>query len=34
LLTVRPEAVAAFGRHARQLAERGVVVRVDAEPHL
>ena len=34
LLTVRPEAVATFGRRARQLAERGVVARVDAEPHL
>jgi primosomal protein N' (replication factor Y) (superfamily II helicase) len=34
LLTIRPEAVAAFGRRARELAERGVVARVDAEPHL
>jgi primosomal protein N' (replication factor Y) (superfamily II helicase) len=34
LITVRPEAVAEFGRAVRVLAERGVVTRVEAEPHL
>ena len=34
LVTVRPEAVAEFGRAVRVLAERGVVTRVEAEPHL
>jgi hypothetical protein len=34
LVTVRPDAVPAFGRAVRDLAARGVVTRVDAEPHL
>lgn len=34
LLTVRPEGVPSFGRAVRRLAERGVVSRVEAEPHL
>jgi primosomal protein N' len=34
LVTVRPEQVAEFGRTVRELAERGVVTRVEAEPHL
>lgn len=34
LITLRPSDVAAFGRSARVLAERGVVARVEAEPHL
>jgi primosomal protein N' (replication factor Y) len=34
LLTVRPERVAAFGAAVRELAERGIVSRVEAEPHL
>ncbi|HEX5950939.1 MAG TPA: hypothetical protein VFZ96_08045 [Actinomycetota bacterium] len=34
LLALEPGRVAAFGRAARALAERGVVTRVEAEPHL
>jgi primosomal protein N' (replication factor Y) len=34
LLTVRPERLEEFGRAVRALAERGVVTRVEAEPHL
>lgn len=34
LFTLRPTDVAAFGRAARTLSERGVVTRVEAEPHL
>lgn len=34
LLVIDPEAVAAFGRLARELAARGVIQRVEAEPHL
>ena len=34
LLALEPGRVAAFGRTARMLAERGVVIRVEAEPHL
>jgi primosomal protein N' (replication factor Y) (superfamily II helicase) len=34
LVTVRPEGVATFGRAVRDLAERGVITRVEAEPHL
>lgn len=34
LLALEPGRVAAFGRAARALAERGVVARVEAEPHL
>ncbi|HEU4355475.1 MAG TPA: hypothetical protein VFT27_07795 [Actinomycetota bacterium] len=34
LLALEPESVAPFGRAARALAERGVVTRVEAEPHL
>jgi primosomal protein N' len=34
LITVRPDAVQAFGRTIRGLAVRGVVARVEAEPHL
>ncbi|MFB3738577.1 MAG: hypothetical protein ACE14W_06395 [Candidatus Velamenicoccus archaeovorus] len=34
LLALEPAAVAAFGRAMRDLAERGVVTRVEAEPHL
>ncbi len=34
LVAVRPEAVSAFGRTIRELAEAGVVTRVEAEPHL
>jgi primosomal protein N' (replication factor Y) len=34
LVTVRPEAVPDFGRAVRELAAKGVVTRVDAEPHL
>ncbi len=34
LVTVGPDAVPAFGRAVRELAGRGVVTRVDAEPHL
>ena len=34
LLALEPGTVAAFGRAARGLAERGVVTRVEAEPHL
>jgi primosomal protein N' len=34
LLALEPGRVAAFGRVARTLAERGVVTRVEAEPHL
>jgi hypothetical protein len=34
LVTVRPEDVAGFGRAVRELAARGVVARVEAEPHL
>jgi primosomal protein N' (replication factor Y) len=34
LVTVHPDAVPAFGRAVRELAGRGVVTRVEAEPHL
>jgi hypothetical protein len=34
LLALEPGSVAAFSRAARALAERGVVTRVEAEPHL
>lgn len=34
LLALEPGSVAAFGRAARSLAERGVLTRVEAEPHL
>ena len=34
LLALEPGSVASFGRAARALAERGVVTRVEAEPHL
>jgi primosomal protein N' (replication factor Y) len=34
LVTVRPDEVGGFGTAVRELAARGVVVRVDAEPHL
>ena len=34
LITVRPDTVPAFGRTIRELAGRGVVARVEAEPHL
>jgi len=34
LVTLRPEQVGAFGRIARSLAEKGLVTRVEAEPHL
>jgi primosomal protein N' (replication factor Y) len=34
LVAVRPEAVSAFGRTIRELAEAGTVARVEAEPHL
>jgi hypothetical protein len=34
LLALDPGDVAVFGRAARDLAERGVVTRVEAEPHL
>jgi primosomal protein N' (replication factor Y) len=34
LVAVRPEAVSAFGRDIRELAEAGTVARVEAEPHL
>ena len=34
LVTLRPEQVGAFGRVARSLAEKGLVTRVEAEPHL
>ena len=34
LLTIRPDALPEFGRTVRALAERGVVTRVEAEPHL
>jgi primosomal protein N' (replication factor Y) (superfamily II helicase) len=34
LVTVRPDEVAAFGRAVRDLAVRGTVTRVEAEPHL
>jgi len=34
LLALEPGRVGAFGRAARALAERGVVTRVEAEPHL
>lgn len=34
LLALEPGTVAAFGRAVRALAERGVVTRVEAEPHL
>ncbi len=34
LITVRPDAVPVFGRTIRELAVRGVVARVEAEPHL
>jgi primosomal protein N' len=34
LVTVRPEHLEEFGRTIRELAERGVVTRVEAEPHL
>lgn len=34
LLALDPDAVGAFGRAMRSLAERGVVTRVEAEPHL
>ncbi len=34
LLALEPDRVAAFGRRARELAERGIVTRVEAEPHL
>jgi len=34
LVTVRPQGLAAFGRAVRDLAGRGIVARVEAEPHL
>ena len=34
LVTVRPERLEDFGRTVRSLAERGIVARVEAEPHL
>jgi hypothetical protein len=34
LVTVRPDGLGEFGRSVRSLAERGVVARVEAEPHL
>jgi primosomal protein N' (replication factor Y) len=34
LVTVRPDGVGGFGAAVRELAARGVVIRVDAEPHL
>jgi hypothetical protein len=34
LLTIRPETLTDFGRTVRRLAERGIVTRVEAEPHL
>ncbi len=34
LVAVRPEAIPAFGRTIRDLAEAGTVTRVEAEPHL
>jgi primosomal protein N' len=34
LLALEPGDVARFGRAVRELAERGVVTRVEAEPHL
>jgi len=34
LVTVRPQGLAAFGRVVRDLAARGIVARVEAEPHL
>jgi hypothetical protein len=34
LVTVRPERLAAFGAAVRELAEHGIVSRVEAEPHL
>jgi len=34
LVTVRPDEVPAFGRAVREMAARGVVTRVEAEPHL
>jgi primosomal protein N' (replication factor Y) len=34
LISLRQSDVATFGRSARELAERGVVTRVEAEPHL
>jgi len=34
LVAVAPEHLEGFGRAVRSLAERGVVTRVEAEPHL
>ena len=34
LVAVRPEGSSAFGRTIRELAEAGMVTRVEAEPHL
>ena len=34
LVTVRPDRLEEFGRAVRSLAGRGVVARVEAEPHL
>ena len=34
LVTVAPERLDEFGRTVRSLAERGIVTRVEAEPHL
>ena len=34
LVTVHPDALHVFGRIVRGLVERGIVTRVEAEPHL
>lgn len=34
LVTVSPDGLPGFGRHVRELAQRGIVSRVEAEPHL